>query len=86
MPDHSRSVSGNGVLGYTICKYTEAETIDRINRTDRIHPLIKIPVTRFFVRELGLGLIDSIAMLASHYPREHNIPTNNNANRQCDDS
>jgi hypothetical protein len=70
MPDHSRRVSGNGVLGYTVWRYTEADTIESISKTDRIHPLIKMPVTRFLVLELGFVLL-GCSVILSVFSKRH---------------
>jgi hypothetical protein len=73
IPDHSRSVSGNGVLGYTVWRYTEADTIESISRTDRIHPLIRMPVTRFLVLELGFMLFGCSVILSVF--SKHHLPS-----------
>ena len=73
IPDHSRSVSGNGVLGYTVWRYTEADTIESISRTDRIHPLIKMAVTRFLVLELGFVLLGCSVILSVF--SKHHLPS-----------
>jgi hypothetical protein len=70
IPDHSRRVSGKGSPGYTVWRYTEADTIESISRTDRIHPLIKMPVTRFLVLELGFGLF-GCSFIMSVFSKHH---------------
>jgi hypothetical protein len=64
IPDHSLRVSGRGVVGYTSCRYTDDATIDKIKNTDTTHPLSMIPVTIFFVLELGLVTISAMLYLA----------------------